>query len=86
MDEVYIVTKSDKFFNNPKIWRVYSVLEDAIEEILSDGDISEEEMGNTLVSIDRVWNYIEEHLCTPDFSVNYRIEQHKIIKPIWHEF
>ena len=44
MDEVYIVTKSNKFFNNPEILRVYSVLKDAIEGILSDGDISEEEM------------------------------------------
>ena len=86
MDEVFIVTKSNRFFNNPEIWRVYSVLKDAIEGILSDGDISEEEMENTFGSINRVWNYIEEHLCTPDFSVNYRIEQLKIIKPIWHEY
>ena len=54
MDEVYIVTKSNHFFNNPEIWRVYSVLKDAIEGILSDGDISEEEMENTFGSIDRV--------------------------------
>lgn len=86
MDEVYIVTQSNQFFNNPEIWGVYSVLEDAIEEILSNGDISEEEMENTMTSIDRVWDYIKEHLCTPDFSVNYRIEKHKIIKPIWHEY
>ena len=80
--EIYIVTESNQYFQNQIIWGIFEDIQDAIEEILTNGNISEKEMENSFGAIDKVWSYIEEHLCTPDFSVNYRIEKWGVTKHV----